>query len=343
MAKPDCERYLRNRIIMQQRYPSLLTAEETKNLYLAMFNGHEDRNNKHVSRLLRKSDRMIAREPDLSNAGFYDAVKDVARVAQAVDFEEWARSQKVPAHIAREIRSGVPSSDVYWEWLIGEADRVWRRWMTSLDSYPGPSKIGWVSDIKNALGDVSQRPWELFVYAEPNAMSRFHQHDPHGYFRWLSSGSHGVEWAIKNGFLVRADFAEHDSGPTTETWQAINREAINRALEVTERCHAVMTESLPAPKHAGRMGDGFKVGEHVIRIGDMIKMEGQLGGYVENVDRSKGIARVEQDNGETKPWPLASLLHDTKANRERQQEHNDKINAEAEARLELSLADWRAR
>ena len=103
------------------------------------------------------------------------------------------------------------------------------------------------------------------------------------------------------------------------------------------------TESLPSPKHAGRKGDGFKVGEHVIRIGDMIKMEGQLGGYVENVDRSKGIARIEQDNGETKTWPLASLLHDTKANRERQQEHNDKINAEAEARLELSLADWRAR
>lgn len=103
------------------------------------------------------------------------------------------------------------------------------------------------------------------------------------------------------------------------------------------------TESLPSPKHAGRMGDGFKVGEHVIRIGDMMKMEGQLGGYVENVDRSKGIARIEQDNGEIKTWPLASLLHDTKANRERQQEHNDQINAEAQARLELSLADWRAR
>ena len=103
------------------------------------------------------------------------------------------------------------------------------------------------------------------------------------------------------------------------------------------------TESLPAPKHAGRMGDGFKVGEHVIRIGDMIKMEGQLGGYVESVDRVRGTAKIEQDNGETKTWPLASLLHDTKANRERQQEHNDKINAEAEARLELSLADWRAR
>lgn len=103
------------------------------------------------------------------------------------------------------------------------------------------------------------------------------------------------------------------------------------------------TESLPAPKHAGRMGDGFTVGEHVIRIGDMIKMEGQLGGYVENVDRSKGIARIEQDNGEIKTWPLASLLHDTAANRERQQEHNNQINAEAQARLERSLADWRAR
>lgn len=103
------------------------------------------------------------------------------------------------------------------------------------------------------------------------------------------------------------------------------------------------TESLPSPKHAGRMGDGFNVGEHVIRIGDMIKMEGQLGGYVASVDRSKGIARIEQDNGEIKTWPLASLLHDTAANRERQQEHNNQINAEAEARLEQSLADWRAR
>lgn len=101
-------------------------------------------------------------------------------------------------------------------------------------------------------------------------------------------------------------------------------------------------ESLPSPKHAGHMGDGFKVGEHVIRIGDMIKMEGQLGGYVENVDRIRGTAKIEQDNGEIKTWPLASLLHDTKANRERQQEHNDQINAEAEQRLERSLANWRA-
>lgn len=112
---------------------------------------------------------------------------------------------------------------------------------------------------------------------------------------------------------------------------------------MASQCVIEDVESLPLPKHAGRMGDGFKVGEHVIRIGDMIKMEGQLGGYVENVDRSKGIARIEQDNGEIKTWPLASLLHDTAANRERQQEHNNQINAEAQARLEQSLADWRAR
>lgn len=99
-------------------------------------------------------------------------------------------------------------------------------------------------------------------------------------------------------------------------------------------------ESLP--KNVGRKGDGFRVGEHVIRIGDMIKMEGQLGGYVRSVDRSKGTAVIEQDNDEVKTWPIASLLHDTAANRQRQQDYNDKLAADAEAKLELSLADWRA-
>lgn len=99
-------------------------------------------------------------------------------------------------------------------------------------------------------------------------------------------------------------------------------------------------ESLP--KNVGRKGDGYRVGEHVIRIGDEIKMEGQLGGYVRSVDRSKGTAVIEQDNDEVKTWPIASLLHDTAANRQRQQDYNDKLAADAEAKLELSLADWRA-
>lgn len=103
---------------------------------------------------------------------------------------------------------------------------------------------------------------------------------------------------------------------------------------------AESVESLP--KNVGRKGDGFRAGEHVIRIGDEIKMEGQLGGYVRSVDRSKGTAVIEQDNDEVKTWPIASLLHDTAANRQRQQDYNDKLAADAEAKLELSLADWRA-
>lgn len=121
------------------------------------------------------------------------------------------------------------------------------------------------------------------------------------------------------------------------------RTSKSRACATVNARRSEHMESLPAPRTAGRMGDGFTVGEHVIRIGDMIKMEGQLGGYVVGVDRDLGIAKIEQDNAEIKMWPLASLLHDTKANRQRRQDHNDKINAEAEARLELSLADWRAR
>lgn len=144
-----------------------------------------------------------------------------------------------------------------------------------------------------------------------------------------------VRHAIEEGY--RLDTA--NSAEAREMVERVQQERERRAAEI----ESWLTESLPSPRHAGRMGDGFKVGEHVIRIGDMIKMEGQLGGYVASVDRIRGTAQIEQDNGETKTWPLASLLHDTKANRERQQEHNDKINAEAEARLELSLADWRAR
>ena len=144
-----------------------------------------------------------------------------------------------------------------------------------------------------------------------------------------------VRHAVEEGY--RLDTA--NSTEAREMVERVQRERERRAAEI----ESWLNESLPSPRHAGRMGDGFKVGEHVIRIGDMIKMEGQLGGYVENVDRSKGIARIEQDNGEIKTWPLASLLHDTAANRERQQEHNNQINAEAQARLERSLADWRAR
>jgi hypothetical protein len=102
-------------------------------------------------------------------------------------------------------------------------------------------------------------------------------------------------------------------------------------------------ESLP--KSPGRMGDGaeaFRPNQHVIRLGDMIKQEGALGGYVESVDRVRGTAKIEQDNGVLTTWPLVSLLHDTKANRDLQQKHNDKIDAEVEARLERSLANWKA-
>jgi hypothetical protein len=102
------------------------------------------------------------------------------------------------------------------------------------------------------------------------------------------------------------------------------------------------TESLPSPKHAGRKGDGFKPGEHVIRLGDMIKMEGALGGYVEGINRVAGTAKIEQDNGVLTTWPLVSLMRDTPENRDLQQEYNDKIDAEVNARLELSLAKWKA-
>ena len=118
----------------------------------------------------------------------------------------------------------------------------------------------------------------------------------------------------------------------------LERSGVSRFVDAMTRSEAV--ESLP--KNAGRKGDGFRVGEHVIRIGDEIKMEGQLGGYVRSVDRSKGTAVIEQDNDEVKTWPIASLLHDTAANRQRQQDYNDKLAADAEAKLELSLADWRA-
>lgn len=103
-----------------------------------------------------------------------------------------------------------------------------------------------------------------------------------------------------------------------------------------------LTESLPSPKHAGRKGNGFNPGEHVIRLGDMIKMEGALGGYVEGINRVAGTAKIEQDNGVLTTWPLVSLMRDTPENRDLQQEYNDKIDAEVNARLELSLAKWKA-
>lgn len=143
-----------------------------------------------------------------------------------------------------------------------------------------------------------------------------------------------VRHAIEEGY--RLDTA--NSTEAREMVESVQQERERRAAEI----ESWLTESLPSPKHAGRMGDGFKVGEHVIRIGDMIKMEGQLGGYVRSVDRSKGTAVIEQDNDEVKTWPIASLLHDTAANRQRQQDYNDKLAADAEAKLELSLADWRA-
>ena len=118
----------------------------------------------------------------------------------------------------------------------------------------------------------------------------------------------------------------------------LERSGVARFVDAMTRSEAV--ESLP--KNVGRKGDGFRVGEHVIRIGDEIKMEGQLGGYVRSVDRGKGTAVIEQDNDEVKTWPIASLLHDTAANRQHQQDYNDKINADAEAQLERSLANWRA-
>lgn len=434
MTEFDCELYLRNRRIMEQRYPSLLSAEDTKALYLAMFSGKHD--NKHVSRLLKNSDRMIAREPSLSNAGFYDAVIDVSKVAQAVDFEEWARTQRLPRHIAQEIRSGASSSATYWEWLIGEADNVWRAWMLSLDKY---NTSGWRSDLKRLTGDISQRPWEYFVDAEPHAMSRFHQHDPHRYFKWLTRESFGVAWAIKQGFLGRDDFDDNDPGLLRAGVVIVPLEAAERCSSRASMQRHEAVESLPScgcssaprisaqamqhygrgqygpgtskivdlrhhdgsissgrvveergrthdswvvewssgplsgeatlfgrvqlpgetdlgrlslretaeslPKSPGRMGDGaeaFRPNQHVIRLGDMIKQEGALGGYVESVDRVRGTAKIEQDNGVLTTWPLVSLLHDTKANRDLQQKHNDKIDAEVEARLERSLANWKA-
>lgn len=157
----------------------------------------------------------------------------------------------------------------------------------------------------------------------------------------LSEGSRGVLLAVND--MGPEAYAAHSGRSLPELVELLKRTLHEVEADDAKYRLPSKTESLPLPKHAGRMGDGFTVGEHVIRIGDMIKMEGQLGGYVVGVDRDLGIAKIEQDNAEIKMWPLASLLHDTKANRQRQQDHNDKINAEAEARLELSLADWRAR
>lgn len=151
-----------------------------------------------------------------------------------------------------------------------------------------------------------------------------------------------VEWLRYHDICPRATTRSMASQCVIEDVESLPSKE-RRACATVNAWRNETMEPLPLPRSVGRMGDGFKVGEHVIRIGDMIKMEGQLGGYVVGVDRDLGIAKIEQDNGEVKTWPLASLLHDTKANRQRQQDHNDKINAEAESRLELSLADWRAR
>jgi len=146
--------------------------------------------------------------------------------------------------------------------------------------------------------------------------------------------------------------AVNDMGP--EAYAAYSGRSLTELVELLKRTlHELesedakyrlpsKTESLPSPKHAGRKGDGFNPGEHVIRLGDMIKMEGALGGYVEGINRVAGTAKIEQDNGVLTTWPLVSLMRDTPENRDLQQEYNDKIDAEVNARLELSLAKWKA-
>ena len=82
----------------------------------------------------------------------------------------------------------------------------------------------------------------------------------------------------------------------------------SRACSTVNARRNEMMEPLPLPRSMGRMGDGFTVGEHVIRIGDMIKMEGQLGGYVVGVDRDLGIARIEQDNECGDGWDAKFMM-----------------------------------
>jgi hypothetical protein len=87
----------------------------------------------------------------------------------------------------------------------------------------------------------------------------------------------------------------------------------------------------------------FKRGDYVIRLGDMLGMEGELGGYVMAINRNEGTAKIEQDNGEIKPWPLDSLLHDTKENRAKREAFDDQIAADASVRVDQAVLEWKAR
>ena len=113
-----------------------------------------------------------------------------------------------------------------------------------------------------------------------------------------------------------------------------------------------MAESLPHPRdllHPKELTAAihhfapFKRGDYVIRLGDMLGMEGELGGYVMAINRNEGTAKIEQDNGEIKPWPLDSLLHDTKDNRAKREAFDDQIAADASVRVDQAVLEWKAR
>ncbi len=153
-----------------------------------------------------------------------------------------------------------------------------------------------------------------------------------------------VRYAVEEGY--RLDDA---------TTNARDRDLVERVQRAREARAAEIdswvTESLPRkdllhPKElmsALHHFAPFKRGDYVIRLGDMLGMEGELGGYVMAINRNEGTAKIEQDNGEIKPWPLDSLLHDTKENRAKAQAFDDQIAADASVRVDQAVLEWKAR
>ena len=153
-----------------------------------------------------------------------------------------------------------------------------------------------------------------------------------------------VRYAVEEGY--RLDDA---------TTNARDRDLVERVQRAHEARAAEIdswvTESLPRrdllhPKEltaAIHHFAPFKRGDYVIRLGDMLGMEGELGGYVMAINRNEGTAKIEQDNGEIKPWPLDSLLHDTKENRAKREAFDDQIAADASVRVDQAVLEWKAR